>query len=251
HWAGVPSPGICFAPHMASPTSPVSVCLPAAATGLDTNRFAETTNAAISTQRCQLLLIPVSFKMNAARACNPAKTCASVSSRSPFANAARGGNCCPTRGDSQKLRQEYPQTNRLGTSNRACSENRNRLFRRLHRIDEIDIDGLVSDVGSHMRCYIPVQGGREKLMGGEQVFAQISRIVNFSRADLPGAAEFRCQTVVEAAIFEFAHVIDVALLHLEADGHGAGGIIKLGVRLDGTGEKSPGTVELLNVFQVI
>ena len=46
------------------------------------------------------------------------------------------------------------------------------LFRRFHRVDEIDVDGLVADVGGHVRRYIPVQGRREQLLGCGQIFAR-------------------------------------------------------------------------------
>src|ERR1039458_6451189 len=118
------------------------------------------------------------------------------------------------------------------------------LFRRLYRVDEIDVDAPVADVGSHMRRHIPVQGRREQLVGGRQIFTEVSGVVNLPGPDLPGVAEFRRQAVVEAAEFKFAHVIDVTFLHVEANQHGSGSIVKLRIRLDRAGDESTGSVEI-------
>ena len=53
-------------------------------------------------------------------------------------------------------------------------------FRRLHGIDEIDVDRLVAHVGGHVRGDVPVQAGGQKFLGGRQIFAQVGRVVDLA-----------------------------------------------------------------------
>ena len=125
------------------------------------------------------------------------------------------------------------------------------LFGRFYRVDKIDVDRLVAAVGSHMRRHIPVQRRWQQLVGCGEIFAEVGRVVNFSGADLPGIAELRRQAIVEPAEFEVAHVIDRSFIDVEANGDGAGGIVKLGFGLDRGRNKSAGSVKLLDVLQII
>src|ERR1700692_4705737 len=137
------------------------------------------------------------------------------------------------------------------TNKRTISALAGSLFRRLDRVDEIHVYGLIAHVGGHMRRHIPVQRWREQLVGGGQIFAQINRVVNLSKADLPGAAKFCHQAVVKPSEFEFAHVKNGAFGDIEPNGYGAGGVVKLRFRFDRGRDKSSGPVELLDVLDVV
>src|SRR5580692_6070392 len=132
-----------------------------------------------------------------------------------------------------------------------CQTRCRRLFRSFCRVNEIDVDGLLADVGGHVRRDVPVEVRGKEFLGGRQIFTQVGRVVDVAWADSPNSAEFGGQAIVKAAKFEVAHVINGAFGHSQVEKDRAGRVVELGVDLDGGGDKSVRAVELLNVFQVV
>src|SRR5215475_5289590 len=123
------------------------------------------------------------------------------------------------------------------------------LLRRLHGIDQIDVDGFVTDVRRDVRLDFPVQTWRQKLVGGGKVLCEIGRVKDLTGPDLPGIAQLCREAIVKTAEFEVAHVIDGTLVDFEADRDGGGGIVELSFRSDRGTDIAPGAVQLLDVFQ--
>src|SRR5437588_12585917 len=145
---------MCFAPHIASPTSPVSVCLPAASAGLEQNRLAELSSAATKIERFQLPIITALLLIRCSpvrqRSSGLAGKCIKSAHFRKFPVSQRGhGKINGQKAVPFHPCEIVPKAEHLWLWHApppSCC-----LLACPYGIDDIDVDGLVSHVGGHVR----------------------------------------------------------------------------------------------------
>src|SRR5580700_7936015 len=92
-----------------------------------------------------------------------------------------------------------------------------RSFGGAYRVLDVYVYGLVPNVRGEVDGRFPVEVGGEQLVSFRQEFVDVAKVVDLSRAELPGSAKLGDEAVVEAAELQFAHVVDGLLVHFHVE----------------------------------